>query len=201
MSSITIGEKGQSFSNVGSHSQIRKWRWKQEQSDRCLAAAFQMKADTIFIISDGYPVFERALFGRELEEYERRVAEAEEKWAKLSQSDRGKLEKKNKESAEKYWKELDAENAKRALRGLPPKVFEEGGPGGIGFNVGRPYRRGRLSSTFAPSRSSCMGKSKGNSRRFTPWPMAPMPAVRLSSKHSHGNFMAGIVKFVALRLP
>ena len=106
--------------------------------DAPLAAAFQMKADTIFIISDGYPIFERALFGKELEEYERRAAEAADKWAKLSAKEREKLEKINKESSEKYWKELDAENAKRARRGLPPKVFEEGSPGGIGFNVGRP---------------------------------------------------------------
>ena len=49
-----------------------------------------------------------------------------------------KIEKSNQESKEKYWKELDAENTKRARRGLPPKVFEEGGPGGTGPGVGRP---------------------------------------------------------------
>ena len=108
------------------------------QIDTPLAAAFQMQADTIFIISDGYPVFERALFGKELEEYQRRVKEAEEKWAKLSPKELERIEKSNQESREKYWKALDAENAKRARRGLPPKVFEEGGPGGIGFGVGRP---------------------------------------------------------------
>ena len=68
--------------------------------DAPLAAAFQMKADTIFIISDGYPIFERALFGKELEEYERRAAEAADKWAKLSAKEREKLEKINKESSE-----------------------------------------------------------------------------------------------------
>jgi hypothetical protein len=106
--------------------------------DAPLAAAFQMKADTIFIISDGYPIFERALFGKELEEYERRVTEAEEKWAKLSAKERDKLDKANKEIADNYWKDLDAENAKRARRGLPPKVFEEGNPGGIVPHVSRP---------------------------------------------------------------
>lgn len=111
---------------------------KNSQMDAPLVAAFQMQADTIFIISDGYPVFERALAGKELEEFRRRSAEAEERWAKLTEKDREKIDKSNKESAEKYWKELDAENAKRARRGLPPKVFEEGGPGGIGFGVGRP---------------------------------------------------------------
>jgi len=109
------------------------------QMDTPLAAAFQMQADTIFIISDGYPSFQRALFGKELEEYERRVAEAEEKWAKVTPKERERIEKANKEIAEKYWKAIDAENAKRARHGLPPKVFENGGPGGIGGSgVGRP---------------------------------------------------------------
>jgi hypothetical protein len=42
---------------------------------------------------DGYPIFERALFGKELEEYQRRVAEAEERTAKLSATDREKMDK------------------------------------------------------------------------------------------------------------
>jgi hypothetical protein len=98
-----------------------------------------MQADTIFIISDGAPSFERALFGKELEEYERRVAEAREKEAKITSQEQKKIEKTNKEMSDKYWKDLDALNSKRARRGLPPKVFESGGPGGIGsFGVGRP---------------------------------------------------------------
>jgi len=111
---------------------------KNSQIDAPLVAAFQMQADTIFIISDGYPTFERALFGKELEEYQRRVAEADEKWAKLNEKEREKIDKSNKENSEKYWKEVDAENAKRARRGLPPKVIEQGGPVGFGFSVGRP---------------------------------------------------------------
>jgi hypothetical protein len=111
---------------------------KNSQIDAPLAAAFQMQADTIFIISDGAPSFERALFGKELEEYQRRVAESEEKWAKLSPKDLERMEKTNKENAEKFWKEVDAENARRARRGLPPKVFEDGGPGGADPGVGRP---------------------------------------------------------------
>ncbi len=111
---------------------------KNSQIDAPLVAAFQMQADTIFIISDGYPIFERALFGKELEEYERRVTEAHERWAKITEKEREKIDKANKETTEKYWKEVDAENAKRARRGLPPKVLEEGGPVGIGFSVGRP---------------------------------------------------------------
>ena len=112
---------------------------RNSQIDAPLAAAFQMRADTIFIISDGAPSFERALFGKELEEYQRRVAEAQEKEAKVTQKERERIDKANKETAEKYWKDRDAENVKRARRGLPPKVFESGGPSGIGgFGVGRP---------------------------------------------------------------
>ena len=110
---------------------------KNSQVDAPLVAAFQMQADTIFIISDGHPIFERALFGKELEAYQKRVAEAEERWAKLSEKERQRTEKSNKENSEKWWKELDEENAKRARHGLPPKVFEEGGPS-ASFSPGRP---------------------------------------------------------------
>ena len=95
---------------------------RNSQIDAPLVAAFQMQADTIFIISDGAPIFERALFGKELEEYERRLKEAQERWAKVTEKERQNIEKANKESSEKYWKEVDAENTKRARRGLPPKV-------------------------------------------------------------------------------
>jgi hypothetical protein len=111
---------------------------KNSQIDTPLVAAFQMQADTIFIISDGYPIFERALFGKELEELQKREAEAQEKSAKITAKEQEKIDKANKETDEKYWKEVDAENAKRARRGLPPKVVEEGGPARIGFFVARP---------------------------------------------------------------
>jgi hypothetical protein len=111
---------------------------RNSQIDAPLVAAFQMQADTVFIIRAGYPIFERALSGKELEEHQRRSSEAEERWAKLSPQERERLEQNNREAAAKYWKDIDEENAKRARRGLPPKVFEEGGPGGIGFHVARP---------------------------------------------------------------
>jgi hypothetical protein len=111
---------------------------KNSQIDAPLVAAFQMQADTIFIISDGYPIFQRALFGKELEEYQRRLSEAQERWAKLTEKERERIDKSNKETTENYWKEVDAENARRARRGLPPKVVEQGGPAGVGFDVARP---------------------------------------------------------------
>ena len=107
---------------------------KNSQIDVPLAAAFQMHADTIFIISDGTPSFERALFGKELEEYQRRVAETEEKWAKLSASEREKLEKRNKEIADKYWKELDDRERKESSPWIATESLRRGTTG-----WGRPF--------------------------------------------------------------
>jgi hypothetical protein len=87
-----------------------------------------MQADTIFIISDGRPTFDRALFDKELKEHERRVAEAEERWSKVAERERERIEKGHRENSDKFWKDIDEENKKRARRGLPPKVFETGGP-------------------------------------------------------------------------
>ena len=101
---------------------------KNSQIDAPLTAAFQMQADTIFIISDGRPTFDRALFDKELKEHERRVAEAEERWSKVAERERERIEKGHRENSDKFWKDIDEENKKRARRGLPPKVFETGGP-------------------------------------------------------------------------
>ncbi|HEY5813843.1 MAG TPA: hypothetical protein VIT23_14460 [Terrimicrobiaceae bacterium] len=110
---------------------------KNSQVDTPLVAAFKMQADTIFIISDGNPTFDKALFGKELEDFEKRVAQADEKFAKLGDKERQRTEKANKEKSDKFWKELDEENAKRARHGLPPRVYEEGGPS-ISHALGRP---------------------------------------------------------------
>jgi hypothetical protein len=110
---------------------------KNSQIDAPLVAAFEMQADTIFVISDGHPTFDRALFDRELREQEKRIADAEERWNKLSEKERQRTEYAQKENSDKFWKGLDEENAKRARRGLPPKVFESGGPSAI-YVVGWP---------------------------------------------------------------
>jgi hypothetical protein len=39
-----------------------------------------------------------------------------------------KKSKKPARKSDKFWKDIDEENKKRARRGLPPKVFETGGP-------------------------------------------------------------------------
>ena len=148
-----------------------------------------MQADTIFIISDGAPIFQRALFGKELEEYQKKVAEAQERWAKVMEKDREKIDKANKESTEKYWKEVDAENAKRARHGLPPKVFEEGGPVGLGMSVGRPtYPPRRRLTTFEPSRPSYTATTNESSQEFTRWPMGRTPPAKAFSRPSLRNF-------------
>lgn len=96
-----------------------------------IIAAFGMKADTIFIISDGSPAIRRAFSPKEREEHERKVKEAQEQIARMNPKDVEKLEQKAKETAEAYWKKVDEENARRARRGLPPKVTQfvaVGGP-------------------------------------------------------------------------
>lgn len=77
--------------------------------DYALLAAFQQKADTIFVIADGRPELYRKLEGAELEEFEK------------------EKEKKIKAAEERraiFFKELEKENEKRARRGLPPKIIE-----------------------------------------------------------------------------
>jgi hypothetical protein len=46
------------------------------------------------------------------------------------------MQKSNGESSQKYWKEIDEENAKRARRRLPLTVCQEGGPSGFTFEPG-----------------------------------------------------------------
>ena len=57
------------------------------------------------------------------------MAEAEERWSKVAEKERQRIEKSHRENSDKFWKDMDEENKKRARRGLPPKVFETGGPG------------------------------------------------------------------------
>lgn len=77
--------------------------------DNALLSAFQFKADTIFIIADGSPELYKKLEGRELEalekERERRSRDMERR-------------------REEFLRELERENARRARRGLPPRMVE-----------------------------------------------------------------------------
>jgi len=65
--------------------------------DLGLAAAFEDRADTIFVLSDGKPVIQRAMNEKEREEYRKKVANSE-----ISVVDRQKYEKEVAEYRKKY---------------------------------------------------------------------------------------------------
>lgn len=90
--------------------------------DLALMAAFEMKADAIFVISDGNPWIYRALVGKELEEFEKLRKKVEDQAMKSPQ--------RREEQEKKRFQEREAENKKRLRRGLPPKVIERYGVGG-----------------------------------------------------------------------
>jgi len=65
--------------------------------DLGLAAAFEGRADTIFVLSDGKPVIQRAMNEKEREEYRKKAADSE-----ISVADRQKYEKEVAEYRKKY---------------------------------------------------------------------------------------------------
>ena len=65
--------------------------------DLGLAAAFEGRADTIFVLTDGKPVIQRAMNEKEREEYRKKAAESE-----ISVADRQKYEKEVAEYRKKY---------------------------------------------------------------------------------------------------
>ena len=72
--------------------------------DLGLAAAFEGRADTIFVLTDGKPVIQRAMNEKEREEYRKKTADAE-----ISAADRQKYEKEvgeYRKEFEKYNEEL-----------------------------------------------------------------------------------------------
>ena len=80
--------------------------------DLGLAAAFEGRADTIFVLTDGKPVIRRAMDEKEREEYRKKMADAE-----ISAADRQKYEKEVAEyrkEFEKYNEELKKYREKNA---------------------------------------------------------------------------------------
>ena len=65
--------------------------------DLGLAAAFEGRADTIFVLTDGKPVIQRAMNEKEREEYRKKAADSE-----ISVADRQKYEKEVAEYRKKY---------------------------------------------------------------------------------------------------
>jgi hypothetical protein len=103
--------------------------------DLALAAAFDMGADTIFILSDGLPVVGKILTGKEKERYDKMIEEWYKTHKKQIENWKGPTEKEQKaiQKAQEQWQaQIQAENDARAKKGLPPKIFE-GGRGGPGW--------------------------------------------------------------------
>ena len=65
--------------------------------DLGLLAAFEGRADTIFVLTDGQPVIQRAMNEKEREEYRKKAADSE-----ISVADRQKYEKEVAEYRKKY---------------------------------------------------------------------------------------------------
>lgn len=92
--------------------------------DMALLAAFEQKADNIFMITDGTPKFTRTFNEKERRAYEREIREYERRVAKVSDAERAAFEKKAKAYVDKQNSRLKAENKKRAAQGLDGRIHE-----------------------------------------------------------------------------
>jgi len=79
--------------------------------DMALTAAFEQGADTVFLLTDGVPKIRKEL--------------TPDKWREWQKKYHSKVEqRKVARLREKWQKEMDRENKKRAKKGLPPKIVE-----------------------------------------------------------------------------
>lgn len=86
--------------------------------DLGLAAAFEGRADTIFVLTDGKPVIQRAMNEKEREEYRKKAADSE-----ISVADRQKYEKEVAEYRKKY--EEYNEEMKKYRERYADKIMEK----------------------------------------------------------------------------
>ena len=86
--------------------------------DLGLAAAFEGRADTIFVLTDGKPVIQRAMNEKEREEYRKKAADSE-----ISVADRQKYEKEVAEYRKKY--EEYNEEMKKYREKYADKIMEK----------------------------------------------------------------------------
>jgi hypothetical protein len=92
--------------------------------DLAIAAACEMGADTVFLLTDGTPRIFRPLTEQELEEKKKYDAEMTPEKLKAYEERKAKLEEERRKI-----------NEERAKKGLPPKVQEKSaGAGGKSFN-------------------------------------------------------------------
>lgn len=115
--------------------------------DLALAAALELRADLIFMITDGTPSIRQGRNSAEDSRWRQRVKRYEEDWARYEQSQRGQKELARYETERAAWRaERDRIIAEREARGLPP-VVREGGSRGAPSKPG-PSRPSRPTSYY-----------------------------------------------------
>ena len=98
--------------------------------DLALATALEMRADLIFMITDGTPSIRLGRKSAEDETWRRRVENYEEARARYEATERGQKEMAAYEKERAIWQaQRDAEKAAREAKGLPPEVREGGSRG------------------------------------------------------------------------
>ncbi len=116
--------------------------------DMALTAAFEQKADTIFVITDGIPEIKKLLNEKEMEEWRR----ANEMARAQAQVGAGEVTQEDVDAWETRKKAFEAEQARRLKKGLGPKVTESGE---VKFTERKPV----------------IGQRRGGRSHSVPWPM------------------------------
>jgi hypothetical protein len=110
--------------------------------DLALATALEMRADLIFMITDGTPSVRKGRSAAADEQWRKRLALYEERRARYEQSQKGQRAMARYEEERAAWRaEQDRIKAEREARGLPPVVREGGSRGAPSRpGPGRPSR-------------------------------------------------------------
>ncbi|MCF3652547.1 hypothetical protein [Synoicihabitans lomoniglobus] len=115
--------------------------------DLALAAALELRADLIFMITDGTPSIRQGRKASEDERWRRRVDKYDEERARYEASDKGQREMVAYEKERAAWQAArDKVRAERAAQGLPP-IVREGGSRGAPSRPG-PSRPSRPTSYY-----------------------------------------------------
>lgn len=98
--------------------------------DQALATALELRADLIFMITDGTPSIRQGRKAAEESRWRLRVERFEKDWARFEESQKGKKQLAEYEKERAAWRaERDKVTADREARGLPPIVREGGSRG------------------------------------------------------------------------
>jgi hypothetical protein len=98
--------------------------------DLALTAALELRADLIFMITDGTPSVRQGRKSEEDKRWRQRVERFEKDWARFESSQKGQKLLAEYEKERSVWRaERDRVIAEREARGLPPVVREGGSRG------------------------------------------------------------------------